>query len=442
MVNKKYLTIFFVVLAVCIVVGVLLGVFLSKKETNNPDSWELPESSPWYGNEEIRLFREYLRFPTVHPNINYEPCVQFLRRQAESLNLPISVVYPANDKNPVVIITWTGSEPNLPSIMLNSHTDVVPVYEDMWTHPPFAADVDDDGKIIARGTQDTKSLGVTYLAAIRALKLEGEKSLRRTIHVTFVPDEETGGAQGMAAFVLSDTFKAMNVGFALDEAGVSPTNVISVYNDERCPWQIEFICNGPTGHASILYEDTAGEKISYVVSKLMEMRKMELERMKNESLPYGKVTTINLTILKGGIQANVIPPELRATFDIRLSVDVDHEEFEAQLNRWCEEAGGNITINFIVKTPKAPPSTADSTNPVWVVLQNTTKELGMDVVPTILAGATDMRFLRRLNIPAFGFSPLINTPILLHDHNEFVHADEYLAGIKLYTNMLRKLGNI
>lgn len=85
----------------------------------------------------------------------------------------------------------------------------------------------------------------------------------------------------------------------------------------------------------------------------------------------------------------------------------------------------------------------------------------MDVVPTVLAGATDMRFLRRviltnktivenfkfllifqLNIPAFGFSPLINTPILLHDHNEFVHADEYLAGIQLYIKLLSKLGEI
>ncbi len=32
---------------------------------------DLPPSSPWFGNEEIRILREYLRIPTVHPNINY-----------------------------------------------------------------------------------------------------------------------------------------------------------------------------------------------------------------------------------------------------------------------------------------------------------------------------------------------------------------------------------
>lgn len=31
----------------------------------------LPTTSPWYGNEEIRILREYLRIQTVHPNINY-----------------------------------------------------------------------------------------------------------------------------------------------------------------------------------------------------------------------------------------------------------------------------------------------------------------------------------------------------------------------------------
>lgn len=118
-----------------------------------------------------------------------EPCVEFLRRQAKSLDLPISVHYPVNDKNPVVVITWHGSQPELSSIVLNSHMDVVPVFEEHWTHKPFDADIDDDGKIFARGAQDMKCVGVQYLAAIRALKRDDVKQLKRTIHVMFVPDE-------------------------------------------------------------------------------------------------------------------------------------------------------------------------------------------------------------------------------------------------------------
>lgn len=64
--------------------------------------------------------------------------------------------------------------------------DVVPVFEDKWTHPPFGAEMDAEGKIFARGSQDMKCVGMQYLAAIRELKKSGT-TLKRTVHVTFVP---------------------------------------------------------------------------------------------------------------------------------------------------------------------------------------------------------------------------------------------------------------
>jgi aminoacylase len=35
--------------------------------------------------------------------------------------------------------------------MLNSHTDVVPVFEENWDTPPFAAHKKENGDIVARG---------------------------------------------------------------------------------------------------------------------------------------------------------------------------------------------------------------------------------------------------------------------------------------------------
>lgn len=54
--------------------------------------------------------------------------MKFLEYQAKSLGLPVKVIEVKPNK-PIVIITWVGTEPNLPSILLNSHTDVVPVFE-------------------------------------------------------------------------------------------------------------------------------------------------------------------------------------------------------------------------------------------------------------------------------------------------------------------------
>lgn len=262
-----------------------------------------------------------------------EETVFFIEDLAADLNLSVAIHHPVDDKNPVVVLTWEGSEPELPSIVFNSHMDVVPVYEEFWAHPPFGAEMDENGDIFARGAQDMKSIGMMYLGAIRALKRDhGVKQLKRTVHVLFVPDEELGGKRGMAGFVKTDEFKALNIDFLLDEGGaVANDGPLGVFHGERTIWQIEFIFNGHSGHGSILFDDTPGEKLSFVASKFMEFRKEELKKLNELKYPYGNVTTINLTVLRGGVENNVIPAQMRATFDIRISINTDLEEFEHQV---------------------------------------------------------------------------------------------------------------
>lgn len=166
-------------------------------------------------------------------------CVDFLKQQANLLQLPISIYYPDLPTQPIVVMTWQGIDNNLSSIVLNSHMDVVPVFNSYWTHPPFGAEIDAEGRIFARGAQDMKCVGMQYLAAIRALKRDGIQ-LKRTIHVTFVPDEERGGYLGMAKFIETDAFKNLNIGFALDEGIASPTETYSVFYAERTVWCMKY----------------------------------------------------------------------------------------------------------------------------------------------------------------------------------------------------------
>lgn len=128
-------------------------------------------------------------------------------------------------KKPTVVLSWIGTQPELQSILLNSHMDVVPVFEEFWTHKPFDADIDDEGRIFARGAQDMKCCAMQYLGAIRYIK-RNAITLKRTVHITFVPDEENFGPDGMAAFVLTENFRALNVAFALDEGRSSIVSFI------------------------------------------------------------------------------------------------------------------------------------------------------------------------------------------------------------------------
>lgn len=161
---------------------------------------------------------------------------------------------------PIGIMTWKGQSPEFPSILLNSHTDVVPVSEAHWDFDPFAATMDDQGKIIARGAQDMKCVGIGYIEAIRRLKSAGFKPTRN-IYLTFVPDEEIGGVDGMKTFVQTEKFKAMNVGVALDEGIPSPFEFMFVFNQERAPWWVKITAHGVAGHGSGLPQGTATEKL-------------------------------------------------------------------------------------------------------------------------------------------------------------------------------------
>ena len=58
----------------------------------------------------------------------------------------------------------------------------------------------------------------------------------RTIHVSFVPDEEIGGENGFGSFVLTKFFRDLKIGIALDEGMASPNNNFGFYNSERLHW--------------------------------------------------------------------------------------------------------------------------------------------------------------------------------------------------------------
>lgn len=99
-------------------------------------------------------------------------------------------------------------------------------------------------------------------------------------------------------------------------------------------------CAGTTGHGSMMFKDTAGEKLSYMISKFMSFREAEIQKLvTNPEWEIGNVTSVNLTMLEGGVQNNVVPPVLSATFDVRIAIDVDHTEFE-EMVIFCMKSQG------------------------------------------------------------------------------------------------------
>jgi len=85
-------------------------------------------------------------------------------------------------------------------------------------------------------------------------------------------------------------------------------------------------------------------------------------------------------------------------FDIRITPSVDHDEFEATIKRWCEEAGSDVTYSFEEKNPKIENTKLDESNPYWIAFKNTCDEIGINLETAIFPGGTDGRFVREVSI--------------------------------------------
>uniref|UniRef100_A0A4W4E2P4 N-acyl-aliphatic-L-amino acid amidohydrolase n=1 Tax=Electrophorus electricus TaxID=8005 RepID=A0A4W4E2P4_ELEEL len=299
----------------------------------------------------VSLFREYLRLKTVHPEPDYDAALTFLSRMSVELGLPMKKVEVCSGRV-VAIITWTGTNPALKSILLNSHTDVVPVYP------------------------------------------------------------------------------------VLDRLA-NPTEDFTVFYGERNPWWVTIRCPGSPGHGSRFVENTAAEKLRRVINSFLDFREKEKHRLDmSECFTLGDVTTVNMTMVNGGVAYNVVPAEMDVSFDLRIPPTVNLQEFEEQIEAWCKEAGEDVSYNFAQKFMHQNTTSTEDSDPWWRAFSSTCKAMSMTLKKEIFPAATDSRFIRAVGLPAIGFSPMNLTPILLHDHNEFLNEQVFLRGIDVYERLV------
>ncbi|KAK3193641.1 hypothetical protein Dsin_024951 [Dipteronia sinensis] len=399
----------------------------------------------------ISRFQQYLQINTSQPTPDYNKAIQFLISQAISLSLDHQTIELVKNK-PLLLLKWPGSDPTLPSILLYSHTDVVPSEQDKWAYHPFSAHLDSAGKIYARGSQDMKCVSMQYLEAIRKLKAAGFHPLR-SVYLSFAPDEEIGGHDGAEKFADSDLFKSLNVGIVLDEGLASPSEEYSAFYAERAPWWLVIKAKGAPGHGAKLYDNSAMENLLKSIEIVRRFRASQFDMVKAGLKAEGEVISVNMVFLKAGTPSptgfvmNLQPSEAEAGFDVRVPPTTNAEALERRIAEEWAPVSRNMTFElgqFKQKTSihdkfgKPMITATDSSNPWWGLLEEAVKNAnGKLGKPEIFPASTDSRYFRERGLPAIGFSPMANTPILLHDHNEFLNQFEYLKGIDMYESVIK-----
>uniref|UniRef100_A0A0E0A6L6 Aminoacylase n=1 Tax=Oryza glumipatula TaxID=40148 RepID=A0A0E0A6L6_9ORYZ len=345
---------------------------------------------------QIGRFQDYLRIRTAHPSPDYAGAAAFLLPYAASLGLRAATLHftPCKSK-PLLLLTWPGTDPSLPSLLLNSHLDSVPAEPQQWLHPPFAAHRDAaTGRVYARGAQDDKCLPIQYLEAIRGLR------------------------------------------------------------DAGLVWRLIVKATGAPGHGSRLFDGAAVENLMDCVETIAGFREAQFGMVKSGKRGPGEVVSVNPVYMKAGTPSptgfvmNMQPSEAEVGFDFRLPPTEDVEHIIRRIKEEWAPAHKNLTYKLMQKGPtrdlagRPMVTPTNASNPWWSVFEQAIISAGGKLAkPEILSSTTDSRFIRQLGIPALGFSPMTNTPILLHDNNEFLEDKVFLRGIKVYEHIIRALSS-
>lgn len=415
----------------------------------------------------VQRLQRYLQIRTDHPQPEYYQAAAFLNQTIGEL-LPAATVRQVElvRGKPILLATIEGSDPSLPALLLNSHTDVVPAEADLWHWDPFAASiafVDYEWRIYARGSQDMKCVGMQYIEALSRLMSKGWTPERNVI-ISFVPDEEIGGVDGLGTLVnrgKSALWQSLNVGAELDEGLPNPRSGFNVYYGERQPWWLVVEATSKPGHGALSPETSAMQIIHGVMAKALAFREAQRNMLDPDSFQnnnIGGVVGVNLAFMEGGIPSaesasgylmNMIPSTARCGYDIRVPPHVDPKMMEAEIESWLLCSNGErcpgVEYKFVHKVNV--PAMTQQDSPFWRAFSQGLAESrgqspGPAVQPGVFFAATDARFVREVNVPSIGFSPMELMPVLLHKHDEFITVDGYLSGIKTYESILKRLGSV
>jgi acetylornithine deacetylase/succinyl-diaminopimelate desuccinylase-like protein len=215
-----------------------------------------------------------------------------------------------------------------PCIALNAHGDVVPPGSG-WTQDPYGAVVLEDPAngptMYGRGVAVSKSDFATYAFALRALEeLERgtQARLKGSVELHFTYDEEAGGDIGprwILAQGLSRPDYAICAGFSYA--------VTSAHNG--C-LHLEVIVHGRQGHAAMpesgidaLAAATGILQVIYASRGALEERHSRIAGIDHP--------TLNVGLIQGGINTNVVPDRVAFRIDRRIIPEEDPQAAEGEL---------------------------------------------------------------------------------------------------------------
>jgi succinyl-diaminopimelate desuccinylase len=315
-----------------------------------------------------------------------------------------------------------------PTIVLNSHLDVVPAVGD-WTSPAFTPQIR-DGRMYGRGSADAKgSLAPMAVALVRLLHDEKARNLRGTVIYTAVGDEEDG-SRG-ARHLLTDLT-------GIDGAIIGEPTSLRLLSAHKGSVRPIIELTGKSAHAAAPAKGINAINATGPLLAMLESHGVELSEREH---PLTGSPTLTPVLITGGEAPNAVPASCRITVDRRLVPGETAEsalaEIDALLAKFnADNAPVTAAIAECAPSTGGPSQTAD-TDPFVISCQHALDGVGADSTLDGLIVNCDMTHFRAAGIPTVVIGP--GELEVMHVPDESIDINELRRAVGIYEAILHRI---
>ncbi len=316
-----------------------------------------------------------------------------------------------------------------PHFCFAGHTDVVPPGPaELWTHPPFAAEVA-DGFVYGRGACDMKGAVAAFTAAAIGFARDNGDRLPGSVSLLITGDEEGQRINGTAKVLRW-----------LEEGGQTPDHCL--VGEPTCPdrlgdaikigrrGSIHFLVTvtGVQGHSA--YPHKADNPIPKLARLIDRVASAKLDNGTNHFDP----STLAVTGFDVGNPANnVIPPKATARFNIRYNSRHSAESLGRWVRDQCDKVRAEMGGDFSIATIEGSGCFLTEPGPlVDVVVEAVEAETGLRPSLSTSGGTSDACFIKDV-CPVVEFG-LVNQTI--HQVDERISVEDLQVLTRIYRRVL------
>ena len=378
-----------------------------------------------------------------------------------------------------LLFRWPGKKSGDPAVLM-AHYDVVPVNEEKWDKPPFAAIIE-DGVLWGRGTLDTK---VTFNGVLSAANTLITRNFQpeKDIYFAFSGGEEING-QGAPNIVQYFVDHDIHPALVVDEGGAVVENVFPGVKQpcgligiaEKGMMNAQYRTLSAGGHASAPKPHTPVGVLSAACKRVEDHPfKSHIQGPAAEMFDtlgrystllyrvifanmwcFGWVidllgkksggemnalvrTTVAFTQMEGSSARNVIPPEATIVSNMRLNPS----DSVASALEYLKKTVNDPNVEITALEAFEPSPVSETGCPAWDKVASAVAGTwkGCIVSPYLMVQCSDSRHYRDLSNHVYRFSAMdlsAEERATIHGNNERIRLETVAKAVEFYIRLMK-----